>query len=252
MVNPGRLLLRGIRAIQYRLAGRRVLVVGDSHARIFHNFRFLVGLPRVHFHVAAKGGATASGLATPNSKTQAYQHFRRALDEVPRDLVLVQLGEVDTGYVIWYRAKKHQARVEEMFDLAIRTYTNFLLEIAATDPVLVISAPLPTIGDGNDWGEVADQRKEVVTTQRERTELTVQFNRRVQEFCAAHGLGYLNLDAECMGPDGIVSDYYMNPNPLDHHYHEPRYAWLLCRRLRAWFATEAQKARPPSAVPRAG
>lgn len=235
MINPGRIFLNSLRKVQRKFAKKRVLVVGDSHARIFRQFLFLTGLPRVHFHVAAKGGATASGLATPNSKTQAYQVFRKALNEIPRDLVMVQLGEVDTGYVIWYRAKKHNASVDDMFDLAIQTYSNFLKEIAATDPVLVISAPLPTIRDDNQWGEVADLRKEVVTTQKERTDLTVRFNQRMQEFCSANGISYLNLDADCMGPDGVVASYYMNSNPLDHHYHTRRYVRLLCKRLKEFF-----------------
>jgi hypothetical protein len=242
MIKPGRLLVKGIRNIQLRFADKRVLVVGDSHAKIFRHFRFLYGLPKIHFTVSAKGGATASGLATPNSKTQAYQRFRKALDEIPRDLVMVQLGEVDTGYVIWYRARKHDSSVNEMFDLAIKTYTGFLLEIAATDKVLVLSAPLPTISDGNDWGEVADQRKEVVTTQKERTDLTVRFNQRVEAFCKEHGMAYLNLDKDCMGEDGILAGYYLNPNPLDHHYHEPRYIGLLCKRLREWFEAQERPA----------
>jgi hypothetical protein len=243
MIKPGRLFVQGVRRIQRRFARHRVLVIGDSHAKIFRNPGFILGLPRIHFHVSAKGGATASGLATPNSKTQAYQRFRKALNEIPRDLVIVQLGEVDTGYVIWYRARKHQASVEQMFDLAIQTYANFLREVAATDRVLVVSAPLPTIVDGNDWGEVADLRKEVTTTQRERTDLTIRFNRRMEEFCGQNGMGYLNLDSECLGPDGIVSAYYMHPDCKDHHYHPRRYVQLLCRRLRAWFeAQEKQRA----------
>ncbi|MEI8241783.1 MAG: glycosyltransferase family 39 protein [bacterium] len=231
MINPGRLILSGIRRLQLRFARERVLVIGDSHAKIFRHFSFLLRLPRIHFQVAAKGGATASGLATPNSVTQAYQRFRKALDTIPRDRVIVQLGEVDTGYVIWYRAKKRQASVEDMFALAIKTYTHFLLEVAATDKVIVISAPLPTIVDGNDWGEVADQRKEVSTTRKQRTELTIQFNRTMETFCREHGLGYLNLDGDCLGEDGVVRQEYMHPSPKDHHYHEPRYARLLARRL---------------------
>ena len=237
MIKPGRLILNGIRRIQRKFARRRVLVIGDSHAKIFYHYLFLIGLPRIHFHVTAKGGATASGLATPTSKTQASQKFRQALDEIPRDLVIVQLGEVDTGYVIWYRARKHQASVEEMFGLAIQTYSNFLLEAAATDRVLVVSAPLPTITDDNDWGEVADLRKEVTTSQKQRTDLTLLFNRRMEEFCGDHGIGYLNLDGDCLGGDGIVHPYYMHANPKDHHYHAGRYVRLLCKRLDSYLKT---------------
>jgi len=235
MIKPGRILLNRIRRLQRRFAAHRVLVIGDSHARIFNNYRFLFLLPRVHFHVAAKGGATASGLATPASKTQAYQLFRKALDEVPRDRVVVQLGEVDTGYVIWYRARKHQASVEEMFGRAVKTYSDFLLEVAATGRALVVSAPLPTIADDNDWGIVADLRKEVTVPQRQRTDLTLAFNREMEAFCRGHGIDYLNLDADCLGPDGIVRADLMNPNPLDHHYHKGRYVRLVARRLRPWF-----------------
>ena len=242
MIKPGRLILKGIRRIQRNFAKKRVLVIGDSHAKIFRHYEFMFRLPRIHFEVSAKGGATASGLATPTSVTQAYQRFRKALDGPARDLVIVQLGEVDTGYVIWYRAKKHQASVESMFDLAIKTYSDFLLEVAATDRVLVISAPLPTITDGNDWGEVADQRKEVVTTQKQRSELTVLFNRRMEEFCRENGMVHLNLDAACMGENGIVRPYYLHADSNDHHYHAARYVRLLCRRLGPWFAAEMPEA----------
>ena len=233
---PGRLILQLVRRLQRRFAACRVLVVGDSHAKIFNNYRFLALLPRIHLHVVAKGGATASGLATPNSKTQAYKIFRQALDTVERDVTMVQLGEVDTGYVIWYRARKHQASVEEMFQRAVTTYANFLREVAAAGPVLVVSAPLPTISDDNDWGVVADLRKEVKTSQRERTDLTIAFNREMERFCRENKMWYLNLDAECLGPDGIVRPYYMNPNPLDHHYHKGRYVRLMARRLRPLLA----------------
>jgi hypothetical protein len=235
MIKPGRELLKAIRSIQRKFATRKILVVGDSHAKIFRHFMFLRHLPRIHFTVATKGGATASGLATPTSKTQAYKRFREALDTIPRDLVMLQLGEVDTGYVIWYRARKHNASVEEMFDLAIKTYTSFILEIAEKDKLIVISAPLPTITDGNDWGEVADQRKEVTTSQKDRTKLTVKFNSTIQKMCRENSIGYINLDEECMGENGIVDSFYMHPNPIDHHYHPRRYIALLSKRITEYF-----------------
>lgn len=231
MIKPGRALREAVRKLLSGVARYRVLVIGDSHARIYLHWRFLLTLPRVNFRVCAVGGATASGLENPHSKTQAYSRFEAALNTGGYDRVLVQLGEVDTGFVVWYRASKYQASVDEMLEQALSTYCRFLEGIGHPAQLLVVSAPLPTIADGTAWGEVADQRKEVTASQKQRTELTLRFNSAVEVFCRNHGIDYLNLDAESLGSDGIVRRDLLHSNPRDHHYSPHRYISMLSQHL---------------------
>lgn len=176
-------------------------------------------------------GATASGLENPNTRTQAYPIFKEAVERSPAETIIVMLGEVDTGFVIWYRANKYRESVSAMKARAIVSYSRFLLEVAARGEVICISTPLPTIQDGNDWGEVANARREVTASQRERTALTLEFNREMQAFCGQHGIRYVMLDQASLGEDGIVRPSLLNPDPRDHHYDPESYACLLTGHL---------------------
>jgi hypothetical protein len=213
------------------LGKTEVLVLGDSHTDVFSLPRFRKYFPRHFFSVTTVGGATASGLENPNSKTQAYRIFREAIRNSDARLAIIQLGEVDTGFVIWYRARKYNADVSDMTRRAVDTLTRFISEVAKTHAPVVISAPLPTIGDEVEWGEVAKARSKVKATQRERTALTLEFNREITAFCTAHDYPYLSLDEECMGEDGLVSPAVLNPDIRNHHYDLDIYAGLLYRKL---------------------
>lgn len=129
---------------------RRILVLGDSHANVFECLEFSRFWISNSFKVVSVGGATASGLENPNSKTDAYNIFRKAINDENPKYVLTMLGEVDTGFVIWYRAQKKEISVIDSLNHTIKTYTNFLSGIKAKR--IVFSAPLPTIRDGQSWG----------------------------------------------------------------------------------------------------
>ena len=79
-----------------------VLILGDSHAKVFRYPMLRFRLWQKYLNVVSVGAATASGLENPNSKTQAFQQFDRALGTTRAKKVVVMLGEVDTGFVIWY------------------------------------------------------------------------------------------------------------------------------------------------------
>ena len=187
---------------------------------------------RTYLNVVWVGAATASGLENPNSKTQAFAKFDRALETTRAKKVVVMLGEVDTGFVIWYRAAKYGVPVADALGKTLTTYRQFLQKIRARGLLpICISAPLPTIQDGNDWGEIANQRKSVTATQRERTDLTLKFNREMEAFCAAEGMVYLNLDGQSLGKDGLVKAGLLNKNALDHHYDKRVFASMLAKPL---------------------
>ncbi len=207
-----------------------VLILGDSHAKVFRYPMLRFRLWQKYLNVVSVGAATASGLENPNSKTQAFQQFDRALDTTRAKKVVVMLGEVDTGFVIWYRAAKYGVPVADALTKTLTTYQQFLQKIKVRGLLpICISAPLPTIQDDNDWGEIANQRKSVTATQRERTELTLKFNRKMELFCAAESITYLNLDGESLGEDGLVKAVLLNKNALDHHYDKRVFAAMLAK-----------------------
>jgi len=214
-----------------------LLVLGDSHGEVFRRPLFGTRFPDHAWETVIVPGATASGLENPNdSKTQAYPTFKRALGATAARRVIVSLGEVDTGFVIWYRARKYQEPVFAMLDRAVEAYVRFLGEIAADFDVLCISTPLPTIPDGTAWGEVANLRKEVQASQLARTALTLEFNRRVRLRSAGLGVCYLSLDAACLGLDGLVKPELLNARQSDHHYEPDRYAELIADQLPPFLA----------------
>lgn len=141
------------------------------------------------------------------------------------------LGEVDTGFVIWFRAKKYQASVEEMLEQAINRYCSFLSDVRHYGQTIVVSCPLPTIQDNNNWGEVANLRKEIDATQHQRTLLTLRLNRAIAQSCARADIRFVDLDKDSLGEDGLVRPSLMNPDPADHHYAKIAYARIMARQL---------------------
>lgn len=210
---------------------QEILVLGDSHSPIFNHPLFKEKFPNLFFNVLTVIGATASGLENPNSTTKAYPIFRKAIKQSTAKQVIIMLGEVDTGFVIWYRAQKYQESIAAMMDKAIASYSVFLAELKMHFEVVCISTPLPTIQDGNDWGDIANARREVTASQVERTALTLEFNRTMQGFCMKNGIRYVMLDDLSLGEHGIVKADLLNRDCNDHHYDSDQYSRLLVEGL---------------------
>ncbi|WP_207865498.1 SGNH/GDSL hydrolase family protein [Pseudomonas sp. 58(2021)] len=204
-----------------------VLVLGDSHASVFSSDEMRTLLSEYSFEVISVGGATVSGLKNPNAVTQAMPQFTAALDATHAKTVIVMLGEVDTGFVIWYRAQKHDSSVEQMLQLALDNYQKLLKDIARTHQVIALSTPLPTIQDEMEWGEVANLRKEVKASLADRTRLTIEFNNRMEEFCRRERFSYLNLDSHSIDASGRLKESLRNPDPSDHHYDPSAHALMI-------------------------
>lgn len=221
-----------IRMINKKISTEKILVLGDSHVSVFHSYYFILNFPFKYFKVVSVGGATASGLENPRSKTQAFKIFNEALEKKDFDKIVILLGEVDTGFVIWYRAKKYNTDIEKMFSKSVETYTKFIKKSSEYAETIVISAPLPTIDD-KSVGEVAHARREVKVSQKDRTELTLKFNSATENFCQKNGIKYINLDNQSLGEDGLVKEYLKNPDPKDHHYDNKKYAKMIIENLKA-------------------
>ena len=140
---------------------KKILVLGDSHAReCFSKMKELQ--PEFDFDVKFVSGATAQGAVNPTSKTNALNIFKKKLAECNADsyhYVMIMLGEVDCGFVIWYRSEKHNISVKDQLHLSISNLFNFIknevLEVFNPDQVILAGSVLPTIKDDQDWGEIA-------------------------------------------------------------------------------------------------
>ncbi|MFM2067118.1 MAG: hypothetical protein RLZZ584_2027 [Pseudomonadota bacterium] len=225
----------------------RVQVLGDSHVRVFEHPRFTLHYPRVDWRVCYVAGGTATGLYKPKSLTQTYAKFHAALAQSQPDLVILNLGEVDVGHTIPARAAKLPGSEARYFEVAVTHYIALIDEIRQTRPVVVLSAPLPTLPDRFDpaGDDVLSTRKTILKSQFDRTAMTLAYNERLAQACAGRGLVHLDDRQASLDPArGLVRPgWQRRDGRADHHYQRSIYAAWLCRALRP--VLHAARPHPP-------
>jgi len=203
--------------------------MGDSHI-LAVAYAALDSMLRADISLCVVSGATAQGLHNPNSRTNALPIFeQRCARARSWQKLLFMLGEVDCGFVIWYRAKKYNVDIESQLRLSLNAYSNLLAQqVDDGFSVLVLSAPLPTIRDGQNWGEVANARREVDASQRDRTDLTLEYNARLSEICSEIGASFIDATSQTLDPQTrLLRPEYLNSTPTDHHLDRQRYVPLV-------------------------
>lgn len=212
---------------------KRLLVIGDSHTSVFNCKEFKNEVSqKYNSYVATVGGATVSGLTNPNSKTNSKQIFDEYIQVLQPDVLIILLGEVDVGFLLWHQSQKHQKNIDELLGFCLTKYDDFLESHLGKESTIVISLPLPTIKDGQDWGEIANARKTIKATLRQRTELTLAFNRQLKQLCKHKNLLYIDLDKESLGSDNLVTSNLLSENKNNHHYENSAYLRLLLKYLK--------------------
>lgn len=203
---------------------------GDSRASIFRGLNRKKWIGNLRFRTVAVRGATAYGVGNPNSKTNALKIFQQRLKTIPKDRIIAfMMGEVDVGFLAWLRAKNNNTDPVICMEEALARYTTFLASVKQTHPRLVVfSVPLPTIGDGEPHGDVANARHEVTATQLERTMLTMEFNRRLKAWAIGSGVDFIDLDPYALDNQTmLVRRELLNRNAADHHYDADAFHSLL-------------------------
>jgi hypothetical protein len=209
-----------------------VLCLGDSHVLIMRH----VHVPGVWFRVKSLRGATASGVLNPNSKTQSLAMFSKWLRRAkPWQQVVLQLGEVDCGFVIWHRAERHGLSVDEQMTHTLDSYVKFIETVTAIGfcRVIILSIPLPTIGDNPaEWGEIANLRQEVAASQADRTSLTLRFNKELRKRCDGIGVVFVDVTSGHLDSrTGLIDAQFLQPAFQDHHLADAPYARLISKEL---------------------
>ena len=222
------------RVVARALRRDHVLCLGDSHVAVMEH----VPVPRVWFRAKPISGATASGIQNPQSTSQAMAIFDELLARAkPWQEIVLHLGEVDCGFLIWHRARRLGVTVDAQLAHTLDTYSTFIASVVRRGfrRVVVLSVPLPTIGDDPaKWGEIASLRRIVTASQAERTELTLRFNEGLRARCAQ--IGVLFVDATSGHRDahtGLVDRRFLRDTHQDHHLADAPYGRLIAREARS-------------------
>lgn len=220
-------ILRKLDSLIWRVLGyHEVEVYGDSHVAVFRRLNGRLGPAR--FVVNSVRGATALGITNPNSRSNAFNTFAKYLKQTRCHELIFCLGEVDCGFLIWFLAEKRQQAVNSLLNDAVNSYTQFIAQFRGSRRIVVLSAPLPTIPDGFNTGEIANLRREVSVSQTQRTKLTLEFNRRIKSWCDRNEAVFVDLDSVSLDENtGAVRKCLLNANPADHHYCPEQYIQLL-------------------------
>lgn len=228
--------IRSVQQIFKFFFENEIYVLGDSHCDVFNYLNRENNL-NTKFKVNMVPGATALGLVNPNSATNALNIFRESLKSIKkRKKLIFLLGEVDTNFLIWYRHEKYLIPIKEETDRSLNNYIDFLKECISIGfkKIYVLSVPLPTIFDEQNWGEIANKRKEVKATQRERTDLTLKYNESLEEKVKVLKVSYISLDKILYNTKtGIIKNEFLNKNPLNHHLENSKYAVVLKQAMKA-------------------
>jgi hypothetical protein len=211
---------------------KHVLVIGDSHVKVVSKLMRSEAFNRFFMlDFCAVGGATAQGMINPNSKSDALNIFKERLKSARAfQHIVFQLGEVDCGFVIWYYAEKFNIEVGTQMQRSLSNYSNFLFEVKEMgfSNLHVLSAPLPTIEDGQDWGDIAKKRSEILTTKKERTNLTILYNSELKKICYNLGIQFIDHTSSMLDVEsGLIRKDYVHKNPNNHHLDASAYGRIL-------------------------
>jgi hypothetical protein len=200
---------------------KSLLVLGDSHIESLQMAAELGLLCSGESDFCIVPGATAVGLRNPNSLTNAISLFRDAAKGRSKThRVLIHLGEVDCGFVMWWRQSRYGETIESQVCQSISAYKEFVIELKQMgfESICITGASLPTIRDGVDFGSIANKRSEISVSLKDRTQLTFQYNDALAVLAMELECTYIDLsDAFVDVRTGLVSDFFRHPDPQDHH-----------------------------------
>lgn len=213
----------------------RILVLGDSHSEVFNYCN--TKQSHIHFEAVIVGGATAQGSVNPNSITNALNIFKETLNNTDLNdfrYIIINLGEVDCGFVMWYRKNKFNISIEDQLKITTDNLFNFIgLEILPyfeSSKIIINGSILPTIQDNTDKKYLKGARSEVTASQKDRTELTIKYNSVLKQKSMINGYNYMDITEYIFNDETkVVHANYLNKSIYDHHLdNETTYNFWLC------------------------
>ena len=148
--------------------------------------------------------------------------------------MLISLGEVDVGFLVFLRAQENSHDVRAYTDIALTRYQEFVRQevLARGARPIMISASMPTVESYSAWNGLNGLRRKVGASRAERAAETTYWNDRCAEWCRSAGGVWLDLTPATTYADGRVRQEYLNEDPENHHLRRDRYRTLVVGMLR--------------------
>jgi hypothetical protein len=213
--------------------GKKFYVFGDSHTEVFTYINSIK--KEEFFKIVRVEGATALGMVNPNSKTNALEIFNLEIAKIPkRSRLIFLLGEVDVGFLLWYRSIKMNCDIRIEMEKSISNYIAFLLKLklAGFRRVYVMSPSPPCILD--DFIQIQNNklRREIEISLVERIRLATDYNRTLKERVTALGFGFLDvLPSMIDDQTKEVKSEFLRLDKKDHHLESSTYAKLVLEKI---------------------
>lgn len=211
-----------------------VLIVGDSHVMVFEYIKKNKKLPKHRLFICKSVGATALGVINPNSKTQSFNKFKAIIKKEKYNYIVIQLGEVDCGFLIWLRSEKYNVSLHDQLEESLANYYKFILWIKDNSDAKIIltGAILPSISDDANLMEMKNLRKEVSAKQYERTQLTLEYNDRLKSIAKELDCNYIDISDDILNnKTKVVDKYFLSDDITDHHLSNERTCDLWLNKL---------------------
>lgn len=204
-------------------------VFGDSHTEVFS----YINLTRKEelFKIVRVDGATALGMVHPKSKTNALELFMREINGLHKKSRLIfLLGEVDLGFLLWYRNIKLNLDVSHEMEISISNYITFLskLKQRGFKNIYVMSPSPPCISDDFIETQMNLLRREIKINQVERVKLAKVYNETLKTKVLELRMGFIDLFPMLIDEQAhVVKKEYIKDDKNDHHLESSTYSQLV-------------------------
>lgn len=200
--------------------GKKILVLSDSHGGVFEYIHDNDLLLPNYINAEIIGGATAYGLNNENSTTNSFNKFISTLKKFKKyDTILIQLGEVDCSFILWYKAEKLNKKPEEIISYSLKGYEKLIKELKSFNKKIVITgAILPTLKDNQKAEKSAELRNTINATQIERTNLVLEYNKQLKYLARKYNIFYIDISEKTINKTtGLLDERYVKQEEIDHH-----------------------------------
>jgi len=201
----------------------KILVLGDSHSEVWSFIKKRNLCSDVTFNIKTVAGATAYGCGNPNSKTESYKIFKETIKQnTDSDYVMIMLGEVDCGFLIWYKSQTLNIDVPTILKQTIDKYQEFIQDVVQEyflpEQIILLDSSLPVIKDQTDKKFLTGARSQVSASISDRIDLTLEFNLVLNDLALKFGYNRLGITEHILDKDlKQVHSKFLKDDPYDHH-----------------------------------